>query len=282
VTSIPPPIELDRDEDEPPPAAEPQDEAFGAWMAPAAIVLGLLLGFVADAVLLAIANPRRITDPGPALNLALNAIFDLGFVAAALWFARTHARLLPSAFGYVRPRWKLATGAIVAGGITYYAVTFVYQHVLTLHQQDKLPDAFGSVRTSTVAFLCAAAFVCVIAPIAEEFFFRGFLFGVLRRWRGPWLAALLTSVLFGAVHAGSAPIEDLIPLGFFGFILCLIRWRTDSLYPGMGLHSLNNALALGITDLKWNAGPVLLLIAGGIGVIGALTLPLSTAPRTVT
>jgi hypothetical protein len=43
----------------------------------------------------------------------------------------------------------------------------------------------------------------------------------------------------------------------------------------MALHSVNNSLALGITQLHWNAGEVLGLAAGSIALIGALTLPLA-------
>ena len=121
----------------------------------------------------------------------------------------------------------------------------------------------------------AAVFVCVVAPICEEFFFRGFLFGAIRALRGPWVAAAITSILFGLVHAGSASPRYLIPLGIFGLSLAIVRWKTDSLYPGMALHSLNNALALGFNDLHWSVPAILALGAGGILTIGALTLPIS-------
>ena len=101
-------------------------------------------------------------------------------------------------------------------------------------------------------------FVCVIAPIAEEFFFRGFVFGALRRMHvviagrniGVWIAAVITGILFGLAHTGSASPQYLVPLGFLGFVLCLVRWRTGSLYPCMALHSINNSLALGVNQLQ--------------------------------
>ena len=43
-------------------------------------------------------------------------------------------------------------------------------------------------------------------------------------------AAILTGILFGAAHLGSAPAQYLVPLGLFGVILCVVRWRTGSLY----------------------------------------------------
>ena len=95
---------------------------------------------------------------------------------------------------------------------------------------------------------------------------------------GTWVAAVITGILFGLSHTGSALSQDLIPLGFFGFILCLLRWRTGSLYPCMALHSLNNALALGVTLFHWNAGQILALMAGSLATIGLLTFPLSRVP----
>ena len=93
----------------------------------------------------------------------------------------------------------------------------------------------------------------------------GFIFGALRRWKirfagrdlGPWIAAIVTGILFGLAHTGSASPQYLIPLGFLGFVLCLVRWRTGSLYPCMALHSVNNALALGVNQLHWDALAIL-------------------------
>ena len=65
-------------------------------------------------------------------------------------------------------------------------------------------------------------------------------------WRrmGPWLAALITGVVFGLIHGLSSPIEFLPPLALLGFVLCILRWRTGSIYPCFVLHATNNAIAL--------------------------------------
>jgi hypothetical protein len=68
----------------------------------------------------------------------------------------------------------------------------------------------------------------------------------------------------------------LIPLGFLGFVLCIVRWKTGSLYPCMAIHSVNNSLALGYNELHWNAADILGLMAGALLVIGAITGPLAT------
>ncbi len=60
----------------------------------------------------------------------------------------------------------------------------------------------------------------------------------------------MTGVLFGAVHAGSAPALDLVPLGVLGFMLCVLYRRTGSLYPCVAVHSLNNSVAFAGLE-KW-------------------------------
>lgn len=46
----------------------------------------------------------------------------------------------------------------------------------------------------------AVALIGVLAPVAEELFFRGFIFGALARWRGADVALGVTVVLFAVVH----------------------------------------------------------------------------------
>ena len=65
------------------------------------------------------------------------------------------------------------------------------------------------------------------------------------------VAAIITGVVFGGIHAGSAPVGFLVPLAFFGIGLCLLYHYSGSLYPCIALHALNNSIALCAT-LKWS------------------------------
>jgi len=253
------------------------------WTAPAAVGLGFGLGiFVSIFVgIAAQASGSSLTSPTPAVALISDFLFDLAFVAAAVYFA-AGSRARPTDFGFRRVNPALAVGGVFGAAIAYYAITSVYASVFALHGSDKLPSELG-VSKSTAALVGATVFVCVVAPIAEEFFFRGFIFGALRRMRvvvagheiGTWVAAVLTGLLFGLAHTGSASPQYLVPLGFLGFVLCLLRWRTGSLYPCMALHSLNNSLALGVNQLSWSAGEILALMVGSLLVFAAITGPLA-------
>jgi membrane protease YdiL (CAAX protease family) len=260
-----------------------------AWTAPAAVVLGLGLGSVATILVDVAANAggSSLAHPSPAVSIVGDIVFDLAFVAAALYFASRQSRPAPRDFGFRRVGLARGLGAVVLAVIAYYGLTAIYASLLKLHGTDKLPSDLG-VTHSTAALIAASVFVCVIAPVAEEFFFRGFIFGALRRLPvslagrelGPWIAAVLTGILFGLAHLGSAGPQYLVPLGFLGFVLCIMRWRTGSLYPCMALHSANNALALGINQLSWSTLEVAGLIVASWLVVAAITGPLGarTAP----
>jgi hypothetical protein len=290
MSSVPPPQLTPT---EPVPASVPErrpdrsdEPPWPAWTAPAAVLVGLVVGVIGTVVVAGIGAAAGSSETTPAVTLIGDVVFDLGFVVTALYFAQLKGRPRPADFGYRRVAWALGIGAFLAAGVGYYVVTAVYGALVNLHGTDKLPKDLG-INTSTAALVGAAVFVCVIAPIAEEFFFRGFIFGALRRWHlkvaghniGTWLAAIETGILFGLAHTGSAAYQYLIPLGFLGFVLCLVRWRTRSLYPCMALHSVNNSLALGYNELHWNGGAIIGLMAGSLAVIAAVTLPLASDRR---
>jgi membrane protease YdiL (CAAX protease family) len=271
------------------PPRAPDIPPWPIWTALAGVAVGFALAAMALILVdvAAAAGGSSLSHPTPAVSIAGDIVFDVGFVVAALYFASRGGRVHLADFGFRRAGWRITISAIVAAVAGYYGLTAIYASIIHLTAKDKLPSDLG-VAHSTAALVAAAIFVCVIAPIAEEFFFRGFFFGALRRLRvqvagrdiGGWVAALITGVLFGLAHKGSAPLQDLVPLGFLGFVLCIVRWRTGSLYPCMALHSANNALALGVVQLSWTAPEIIGLILAAWAVIAVITAPLGArSPR---
>lgn len=271
----------------PPPASDASRAAdlapWPVWTAPAAIAFGLGLGAVATILVdvAAQAGGSSLNHPTPAVSIVGNIVFDLAFVAAALYLASRTGRPRPRDFGFRRVGLRRGLGAAGLAVIAYYGLTAVYASIFRLHGHDKLPSDLG-VTHSTAALIAASVFVCVIAPVAEEFFFRGFIFGALRRLPlrlagrdlAPWVAAVLTGILFGLAHYNSAAVQFLVPLGFLGFVLCILRWRTGSLYPCIALHTANNALALGVNQLGATTLEIVGLIAASWLVVAAITAPL--------
>jgi uncharacterized protein len=147
-------------------------------------------------------------------------------------------------------------------------VTAVWTRALDIHEVDKLTKTLGAGR-SDVALFWVGVLTCVVAPICEEFLFRGYMYRALRNWRGVWPAALIVGTLFGLVHVASAPIGFLLPLAVFGVILCFVYEISDSLYPGIALHSVNNCLAFAALEHA-RVGWYFALTAGSLLTIWAV------------
>jgi membrane protease YdiL (CAAX protease family) len=273
---------------------EPRAHPLSLLMAPAAVIIGLAAGLIVTFIVQGVGHAfgSPINTPTPAVELVSDYLFDLCFVGAALYLAVLRRGVMgqdvtrASEFGYRRIPWRVGVAAVVIAAGAYYAVSYVYGLLVTIHGSDKLPSELG-VTHSTAAAIATTVFVCAVAPICEEFFFRGFLFSVLRQMRvrlfgqewGTLVAALIVALLFGLAHSGSAKPEYLIPLGLLGFVLCLVRWFTGSLYPCMAIHAINNAVALGVNELHWGPAPIIAVAVAALAAIALVTGPLSRPRR---
>ncbi len=261
------------------------------WMAPAALLGALVLAAVGGLIvdLPAAAFGVNITSshiPG-GLEIADTVVQDLIFVLTAVLFARMGGRKVRAwQFGLRPPRLKMRWVVLLPIGlfIVFLIFSVIWAGILEESTKEKILEQLGA-NEGTSLLLLSAALTCVVAPICEEFLFRGFIFTALRNWKGTWPAAIITGLLFGGVHVGSAPVVDLVPLAFLGFGLCVLYRITGSLYPCIAAHSLNNSIAYGSLE-SWTFLQVIALIGGSLLLIGALALAgkrvgLITAPPTL-
>jgi membrane protease YdiL (CAAX protease family) len=268
------------------PPREPPDPAaaasgWPAWTAPVALIVAFLFAIV-GALVVGIVGAifgAQFDDPPAAVNIAATVVQDAAFIGAAVMFAARAGRVLPAQFGLVRTRIGPALGWMIAAYVFYIALGQLWAQLVDTNAKDKLPDSLGA-DESTAALVAVCVIVTVIAPLAEEVFFRGYFFGAVRNWRGPWPAALITGAVFGAIHVGSADAVFLVPLAIFGVMLCVVRWQTDSLLPCIALHAINNALAFAVTE-KWSAGAGLALVLGAVAIT-MLICSAFLAPRRAT
>lgn len=85
----------------------------------------------------------------------------------------------------------------------------------------------------------AVVFMAVgVAPVAEEVIFRGYFYGVIRRYGGRIPAILTSSLLFAAIHVHLPSAPGLFLLAV---ILCLLYERTGSLWGNITMHAAFNA-----------------------------------------
>lgn len=103
---------------------------------------------------------------------------------------------------------------------------------------EQLTQAYQS---NSIAVIIAAA---IFSPIFEEMFFRGFLFAGFRASKiGVMGAILLTAALWALLHATQYNIWELLVIFGLGIAFGVVRWKTNSLYASLGMHSLWNLLS---------------------------------------
>ena len=132
----------------------------------------------------------------------------------------------------------LAYAASLAWGYGFYRAVICLP-VLLFHpeayQTLQYVEAVGPFKAEYLAFWAGAV---LVAPVAEELIFRGYLLNLwAARW-GMWPAVIISSLVFGLFHWERAVFAAPI-----GLILALVYLKYDSLWPGIFLHGAYNALA---------------------------------------
>jgi membrane protease YdiL (CAAX protease family) len=164
---------------------------------------------------------------------------ELGFLLVPLALASMRgAKGLPAILRRLgfRTFSRSAFGWMAAAFVLYLAFTVFYSVVITEPKQKDIAESFGPTIVQVLLIVIAA-------PIAEETCFRGMLFGGLREKLPRLVAALITGVIFGGLHALTG-VTAIPPLIVFGFVLALLYEKTGSIVPGILLHMLNNTIAL--------------------------------------
>jgi len=87
----------------------------------------------------------------------------------------------------------------------------------------------------------------VIAGFAEEMLFRGFFQGALERVTDVTKAVLSTAFVFAFVHFNPWWIIEILILGV---LLGVMVWRSGSIFPGVVVHGIYNAAALGLINAE--------------------------------
>jgi membrane protease YdiL (CAAX protease family) len=148
----------------------------------------------------------------------------------------------------------LVFACLILSALVHLAITVVFPETPLAPQQiDRISRSTGS--PSTYGFLLVAF---SIGPLAEEVFFRGFLFNAFRRRMHLWSAITLQSAIFGFAHFyGVAHSIEVAILGlFFTLLYC---WR-QTIYSPIFVHAGYNAVISLVlfTSMLANAnGPVL-------------------------
>jgi membrane protease YdiL (CAAX protease family) len=219
--------------------ADTPARAFGL---PEAVLAGVLIFFFLLTISSATPDPSLQFHPRNLLANFLLSAFVLLVIATLLQFRGFDVAALAGFFSISFFR-TLGTGAIL--------LFFAYPLIGFSEAINQRFFGGGSSKQSIVEFFSGSrtiqeriliiVFAVAIAPIVEEFVFRFFIYGVLKRYVGCLLGIILSSLLFAAAHAH---LPSFVPLFVLGSCFAIAYEWSGSILVTMTMHSLFNSLTL--------------------------------------
>lgn len=233
----------------PPPSDSRDDPAHAPWGVTeilvallAALVLLLVISLINGLVLSALGvdihNAESDKVGGPLLLIG-QALIDFAVVgvAALLSIGKYHLSFRAWGLRTERPVHLAACFAVLVSSfiaIALYSVVVDQLGLKNLKPQENVPEGFFAHR-SIIPF--TALLVVIVAPLAEEMFFRGFIFNGLRQRLTVCGAAGLSGLLFAAIHvSGSDLVGLVVPFTIIGFMFAMLVAYTGSLWNSILVH----------------------------------------------
>jgi uncharacterized protein len=213
------------------------------------VVIGGTLAASIPAVVVAeslIEGDQEYEDDPTALSIIIGASLSLQIMMflAAWFFGPRKYNVSLAALGLRKPTrggWLFPIG-LWGSALAIVYVYFGILQLLGVEPDSDLPEeAFDNPGPLVIIAVLAMGF----APIIEEIFFRGFIFGGLQgRWH--WmLAALASGLLFGSAHLGNPGAFYVVPpITGVGILFAWgYRW-SGSLVAPIGAHFLFNSISI--------------------------------------
>lgn len=210
-----------------------------------AMIIGTIVALGSGETVLALLDGGDLSISGTLILLTSTQIGLLAVIGALVVAPRALAglRLTPPS-GAARsiliglalavPAWVAATTLAAVAAVALEAIGFT--------QEAGVADTVLARGDPTVVLV---AFI-VVAPVAEELFFRGVAYNAWLRERGPRFALYGSAALFAVIHTS---LFALVPIFALGVALGLLYRRTGSLVAAMAMHAGFNAISVAITLL---------------------------------
>ncbi|MBQ7131871.1 MAG: CPBP family intramembrane metalloprotease [Oscillospiraceae bacterium] len=185
------------------------------------------------------------------------------------------AKISPKTF-FGRPKIKPAkTLAYASIGYFFQVVANVLITLISIaaaYGGKELNNADFSTKRDVFATIVICVYTVVIAPFAEELFFRGFMLNAASKVSSIF-AMVLSSFLFGLYHMN---IPQFVMAFLLGMLLSYVTLKADSIIPAIVIHSLNNCISMSLSILsEYNASlgeMVSVIVVYGLAIIGLICL----------
>jgi len=185
------------------------------------------------------------------LGLMLSAtLADIAALAAVFYFALKKRRHSPSSLGLTpeRPLSNIGYGALayiglvpVLAGAMFFTAALFEKFNIPIEPQHILVMLMKENHIPTLIYMCL--FTGVLGPVIEEIFFRGFVYGALRKKAGIFGGIMISAVFFACVHTNPA---SFLPILCLGILLAYLYEKTGSLIPSLTVHILHNSASLAL------------------------------------
>ena len=179
-------------------------------------------------------------------QLIASATFTVGLLLALVGFLRLRRFDLDSLAGFSKIgffRTAITAGIFILAAYPLIVLADVATQRLlrdTPQQRQPIVEMFNVSSTLQQRILIIVLAVS-LAPLAEEFIFRFFIYGVMKRYLGRVAAVVASALLFAAVH-GHLP--SFVPLFVLGSCLAVAYEWSGSILVPMTMHALFNAVTL--------------------------------------
>jgi membrane protease YdiL (CAAX protease family) len=218
------------------------DEPKKTFGLPEAILAGALIFLLSLNVSASVSSRSVQLNPR---NLLENLFFTLALVLFIVAFLRFRGFDLSSLGGFVKISFLrvLSTGTI----LLFFAYSLIFVSELITQRlfgngssKQNIVELFSGSRTIEQRIMIIV-FAVAIAPVAEEFLFRFFLYGVLKRYFGRFLGVTVNALLFAAAHTH---LPSFVPLFILGSCFTIAYEWSGSILVSMTMHALFNSLSL--------------------------------------
>ena len=218
------------------------DEPKRTFGLPEAILAGALIFLLLLNVSASVSNRSVQLNPR---NLLENLVFTLAVVLLIVAFLRFRGFDLSSLGGFFKISFLrvLSTGTI----LLFFAYSLIFVSELITQRlfgsgssKQNIVELFSGSRTIEQRIMIIV-FAVAIAPVVEEFLFRFFLYGVLKRYFGRFLGMIVNALLFAAAHTH---LPSFVPLFILGSCFTIAYEWSGSILVSMTMHALFNSLSL--------------------------------------
>lgn len=231
----------------------PRETSVRKWAMLVVLPAWVLGGFLVAQVI--VIGTIQLLDVSGALGgwisqTILNTIFSILIYAITLaivvglpWLIH-HYKTSRKDVGLARlPSWTdiwLAPTGLVIYFIFSAILILIATHLFPAFDVDQAQGVGFDGLNQRYEYILAFLTLVIVAPVAEEILFRGYLYGKLRRHVPIWAAIIVTSILFGAIHGTWNVAIDTFALSV---VLCTLREITGNIWASMLLHMAKNGIA---------------------------------------